>query len=188
MKKVIVIAVIVILLAAAGIVAAFEMQKASKRENNTTNKTVHSFEECVAAGNPVAESYPRRCTAGKITFVEPITQDVPEQNTSKEPVVLEGAVANQKIASPVTLKGEALGTWFFEASFPVRLLDADGKVVASSHAEAKENWMTTDYVQFEVRLTFVPPASNSGFIEFAKDNPSGLPEHDASVRIPVVFR
>jgi hypothetical protein len=31
---------------------------------------ISSFEECVAAGNPVMESYPRKCRAGDITFVE----------------------------------------------------------------------------------------------------------------------
>lgn len=32
--------------------------------------SVQSFEECVAAGNPVMESYPRKCRHGDITFTE----------------------------------------------------------------------------------------------------------------------
>lgn len=31
---------------------------------------VNSFEECVAAGNPVMESYPRQCRHGEKTFIE----------------------------------------------------------------------------------------------------------------------
>ena len=34
------------------------------------NTEIGSFDECVAAGNPVMESYPRQCNAGNRTFVE----------------------------------------------------------------------------------------------------------------------
>lgn len=33
---------------------------------------ITTFSECVAAGNPVMESYPRQCKAGSETFVEEI--------------------------------------------------------------------------------------------------------------------
>lgn len=144
---------------------------------------VRSFEDCVAQGNPVMESYPRRCTSGKITFVETVPVE-----TVPDPVVLESLVANSKITSPVTLLGKALGTWFFEASFPVRVLDAEGKVLGTGIAEAKSDWMTTDYVPFTATITFGGATTVTGFLEFVKDNPSGLPEHDASVRVPVRFK
>lgn len=34
--------------------------------------TVRNFEECVAAGNAVMESYPRQCRSGEKTFVEEV--------------------------------------------------------------------------------------------------------------------
>lgn len=41
--------------------------------------TVDSFEACVAAGNPVMESYPRQCrTPDGQLFVEPVTQPIHE--------------------------------------------------------------------------------------------------------------
>lgn len=40
----------------------------------TTTQDITSFEECVEAGNPVMESYPRQCRAGGETFVEEIEQ------------------------------------------------------------------------------------------------------------------
>lgn len=43
---------------------------------------ITSFEDCVAAGNPVMESYPRQCRAGDQLFVEEI--DEPVQQTMKE--------------------------------------------------------------------------------------------------------
>ena len=35
-----------------------------------SSRGISSFEECVAAGYPVMESYPRQCAAGGRTFVE----------------------------------------------------------------------------------------------------------------------
>ena len=38
---------------------------------------INNFEECVNAGNPVMESYPRKCRANNKTFVENITIEEP---------------------------------------------------------------------------------------------------------------
>lgn len=47
--------------------------------------TVTNFEECVAAGNPVMESYPRQCANDGVTYVEKISSpgegDVPSGGT-----------------------------------------------------------------------------------------------------------
>ena len=37
---------------------------------------VTNFEDCVAAGNPVMESYPRQCRHGEVTYTETITSSV----------------------------------------------------------------------------------------------------------------
>lgn len=41
---------------------------------------VNNFEECVMAGNPVMESYPRQCRAGNQTFTEIISEDIDKTN------------------------------------------------------------------------------------------------------------
>lgn len=41
-----------------------------------TGKTISSFEECIEAGYPVMESYPRQCKAGDITFTEEIEEEI----------------------------------------------------------------------------------------------------------------
>jgi len=92
------------------------------------------------------------------------------------------------IASPLRVAGEARGTWYFEASFPIRLVDAAGQVLVAVPAQARGEWMTTNFVPFEVQLRFVPPSSPGGFLILQKDNPSGLPEHADSLVIPVRFR
>ena len=108
--------------------------------------------------------------------------------TYKDLVRLETPRPNDRIASPLLIKGEARGNWYFEASFPVELLDAGGNRLAIAPAQAKGEWMTTEYVPFEVELQFTTATTTTGTLILHKDNPSGLPEHDDSFRIPVRFR
>ena len=94
---------------------------------------------------------------------------------------------NQIVASPLTVEGEARGYWFFEASFPARLFDANGSELIVIPAQAQGEWMTENFVPFRVTLTFPPPETETGTLVLEKDNPSGLPEHADELRIPIRF-
>jgi hypothetical protein len=97
---------------------------------------------------------------------------------------------NQIISSPLAITGTARGSWFFEASFPIVLVDWDGLIIANGVATAKENWMTSDFVPFEAKLTFIVDRkaySDKGALILRKDNPSGLPENDDALEIPIIF-
>jgi hypothetical protein len=91
------------------------------------------------------------------------------------------------VSSPLTVTGEARGTWYFEASFPVRLFDGAGNEIAVKPAQAQGDWMTTEFVPLKVTLTFAKPSTAEGVLVLEKDNPSGLPERDDALRIPVRF-
>ncbi|MFH1170055.1 MAG: Gmad2 immunoglobulin-like domain-containing protein [Candidatus Vogelbacteria bacterium] len=102
------------------------------------------------------------------------------------------------VSSPLTITGQARGTWFFEASFPVYITNWDGLIIGQGIATAKEDpnaadgagWMTTEFVPFEAAITFVVDKnaySNRGTLILKKDNPSELPEHDDALEIPVLF-
>lgn len=110
---------------------------------------------------------------------------------SKDDLIrLDAPRPNQVIQSPLTITGEARGSWFFEASFPVVLTNWDGLIIAQGIATAKSDWMTSEFVPFEATLTFTVDKnaySNRGALILRKDNPSGLPEHDDALEIPVVF-
>ncbi len=96
-----------------------------------------------------------------------------------------------EIKNPLTITGQARGYWYFEASFPVFLVDWDGKIIAQGIATAKDNWMTEDFVPFEAKLEFVADKnaySNRGALILRKDNPSGLPEYDDALEIPVLIK
>jgi len=148
---------------------------------------INTFSECVEAGNPVAESYPRQCrtTDGRL-FTEEV-ENTPDDKSNL--IRVSSPRPSEEIASPLVIIGEARGTWFFEASFPVVLVDWDGLIIAEGHAEAQSNWMTEDFVPFQATLIFKAPIyKNYGTLILRKDNPSGLPEHDNAIEVPVLFR
>lgn len=103
-------------------------------------------------------------------------------------IELRTPLPNAILQSPLTLEGRARGPWFFEASFPVYLIDAAGDTIAVVPVQAEGEWMTQAFVPFKGTLTFTPPASQTGTLILAKDNPSGLPEHEAALRVPIRFR
>ncbi|MDD2680769.1 MAG: Gmad2 immunoglobulin-like domain-containing protein [Patescibacteria group bacterium] len=147
---------------------------------------VTSFEECVAAGNAVMESYPRQCIAGGVNYTEDIGGDLEKADLIR----INSPRPNSEISSPLMISGEARGNWFFEASFPVFLTDWDGRIIAEGIANAQADWMTTDFVPFDLTLNFSPDEqvySNRGTLIFKKDNPSGLPEFDDALEIPVII-
>ncbi|MDP2860221.1 MAG: Gmad2 immunoglobulin-like domain-containing protein, partial [bacterium] len=104
---------------------------------------------------------------------------------NKDDVVLFSLKSNQAISSPFVVEGKARGTWFFEASFPVDLVDEYNKHLAIGVAQAQEDWMTEDFIDFKVQLEFVAQEDINGFLIFRKDNPSGLSENDKEFIVPV---
>jgi len=92
------------------------------------------------------------------------------------------------VSSPLEIEGEARGSWYFEASFPIQLIgEDDHDLIAQGIAQAQGDWMTTDFVPFKARLEFTPPKAKTGTLILEKDNPSGLPENADHIKIPVLF-
>ncbi|NMB48817.1 DUF333 domain-containing protein [Candidatus Kuenenbacteria bacterium] len=95
---------------------------------------------------------------------------------------------DEAIQSPLTVVGEARGNWFFEAVFPIQLVDENNNILASGLATAESEWTTENYVPFKAVLDFLPrPTTTKGFLLLNNDNPSGLPEYDRQVKIPVTL-
>lgn len=147
---------------------------------------VNNFEDCVSVGNPIMESYPRQCKHGDKNFVEDVGNVLEKINLIR----LENPLPNQIITSPLVIRGQARGFWFFEASFPVFLVDWDGRIISEGIASATSDWMTDDFVPFEATLNFKVDKnvySNRGALILQKDNPSGLPKNDDALEIPIIF-
>lgn len=165
----------------------------SKRDSDYS--AVTNFSECKQAGYPIMESYPEKCQTpdgrhftNDVATTTPSTSTTTPVVTGKENLIrVTSLSSNQVVTSPLTVQGTARGYWYFEASFPVELLDGNGKVIASGPATARTDWMTEEFVPFSITLTFVQPTTSTGTLVLRKDNPSGLPENDNELRIPVRF-
>jgi len=96
--------------------------------------------------------------------------------------------SNQIIESPLIITGQARGGWFFEASFPIKLVDSQGELVAQTIASTKGEWMTDDFVPFSATLEFASlEKTNQGTLIFIKDNPSDMRELDDQLSISVLY-
>lgn len=173
MKKTVIIEVIILV---AALMVIFVMLNGAIEEVVVTN-----FEECIAAGNPAMESYPRQCIHGQDHFVEDIGNELDKQDMIRIDSPRPGAV----ITSPWDFTGQAIGPWYSEAVFPVELEDSNGNVIASSYGQAQGEWMTEEFVVFEGRIIFDIEGEQSATLVLKKQNASGLPENDDELRVPI---
>ena len=94
---------------------------------------------------------------------------------------------NAVITSPLNVSGEVPGSWSFEASFGTRLIDSRGTLLAESPASLQGDWMTDDLVPFTATMEFENPVTKTGALVLLNANPSGLPENEDTIVIPVRF-
>ena len=116
---------------------------------------------------------------------ENITEKITYTNASDDVISVELPFPGAVVGKKFSVLGKARGNWFFEASFPVEVLDKDGKVLASGVAQAKSDWMTTNFVEFKADLSVPESYIGKGTLILKKDNPSGMPEKDASISFPI---
>ena len=91
-----------------------------------------------------------------------------------EMVKITSPLAGATVGKTFTVKGEARGQWYFEASFPVQVKDKDNNTVGQGIAQAEGEWMTTEFVPFSANV-IVTNYSGPATLVLLKDNPSGLP-------------
>lgn len=151
---------------------------------NEKQPEISSFDECVLAGNPVTESYPRGCRTKKGQF---FSESIGNELEKKDLIQVDEPRPNSAISNPVIIKGKARGSWFFEGSFPIKLVDDGNIVIGSTIATADGEWMTEDFVPFTASLTFSSSGTKKGILILEKDNPSGLPENEDFLEIPLSF-
>lgn len=107
-------------------------------------------------------------------------------NASADTITVSNPSAGAHLGSSFTVSGQARGTWYFEASFPIEVLDRNGNQLLQKPVQATGDWMTENFVPFTINLT-VPNYSGPATIVLHKDNPSGKPEFEASLSIPVMI-
>lgn len=143
-------------------------------------------------GSTVGRTGPHCTFAPCPPATEKVTEQIPQQTSLayKDLVVIDSPLSDASISSPVTITGKARGLWFFEGSFPISVVNWDGLIIGEGVATAQGEWMTEDFVPFTATVTYVIATGtpyNRGAIILKKDNPSGLPENDDAVEMPVSF-
>lgn len=142
--------------------------------------------EWAKQGNPSASHPNKDCKLLDDLKQEELGQVVDSLVPYGDAIQLREPVANQVVVSPLKVTGNVLAGWTFEASFPIRLIDANGKVIASAPGNAP-GWTEGGWVPFEGILIFDAPVTATGILRLSNDNASGLPENDKWVDVPVSF-
>ncbi len=109
------------------------------------------------------------------------------QKSMPEDIKVTSPSCGAKVTSPLKVSGEAKGTWFFEASFPIRVEDSNGQKLGDGFVSAKGEWMTESFVPFDGKVEFVESITKTGYLVLMADNPSGLPANAKEYKIPIKF-
>lgn len=186
MKNILIGIAVVLVLLVGGFFALNSYIYKEKQGDPVPQENILSFEDCAHAGYPVMESSPRQCkTPDGRTYAEEIALKAVYTNASANLITVETPFPGAVTGKEFSVIGKARGYWFFEASFPIELRDKNGKVIATAIAQAQGEWMTEDFVPFKVTIKAPVSYIGQATLVLKKDNPSGLPENDASMSIPI---
>lgn len=150
-----------------------------------------SFEDCAAAGYPVAESYPQQCATpdGRVFAEELPAPEITYINATADHIRVDTPTPGAVTGKEFEVRGDARGPWFFEASFPIQVLDSAGNVLTTALAAPRDDasWMTEEFVPFSASVTIPEEYIGPATLLLIRDNPSGLPEHDRSISFPITI-
>ena len=109
-------------------------------------------------------------------------------NASSDLVVVTSPLPGANVAATFTVTGQARGSWYFEASFPLQVISASGEKLVQMPVQAQGEWMTTNFVPFSAEVTLPATYKGAATIILNNDNPSGLPENEKSLTIPIIIQ
>ncbi|MCA9387356.1 hypothetical protein KC669_04955 [Candidatus Dojkabacteria bacterium] len=85
---------------------------------------------------------------------------------------------------PINIKGQMENKgWFFEATFPLKLVDSNGEIVEQTFATATSEWTTEGFVDFDATINCAVNNLSGYKLILMADNAADLPELDDSITI-----
>lgn len=114
-----------------------------------------------------------------------LTPEAAWRNADEDMIVVDLLTADRVVSNPFTVSGKARGNWYFEASFPIQVVDQTGAVLVTMPVQAQGEWMTSEFVPFSAEVKLPDDFHGPATLVLHNDNASGLPEHDRSVSIPI---
>lgn len=109
-------------------------------------------------------------------------------HASENDIIVASPKPDEILGSIIDVSGRARGTWYFEASFPVEVLDDKGAILGQGVATAQGEWMTEEFVPFTATITLTTPYTGPATLTLKKDNPSGESFRDASISLPIIIQ
>ena len=110
-----------------------------------------------------------------------------KEKKAKGEIVVTFPKPHESVCSPLIVKGKAKSPWFFEAVFPIRLLDEKCQEIVSGKVNANGDWTSGGLVPFEGTLDFTVTKPTKAILVLQNDNPSGLPENVRKKEIPLIL-
>lgn len=169
----------------------------SVQRSGEADLSVKSFEECVAAGNPVVESSPRQChdEATGMTHTEKMEDQAgPADLATRKYKSAKGVTIEindwtegRHVSSPLEMSGKVPGSWSHEGSFPIDIIYEGDIGLPGATAEIDGDWMTDQLVPFRATLSFDEDqlAGKDIMIVLHNANPSDMPANDDSLALKV---
>lgn len=112
----------------------------------------------------------------------------PEILDNKDDLVSFSIAFGSNVSGKIEADGILKGGYFFEGNIPISILDANKNVLRITNGTATTDWMTAEPVSFNTTLDFTGLTAGPAYIEIHNDNPSGLPENDKFILIPIVIQ
>jgi hypothetical protein len=170
---------------------------------NASRPFVASFQECVDAGYPVMESYPRQCrvpdgetyvesvsSASSVSSVSTASSSTAASSFSSRSapaanITVSEPAANQLVTSPLTIRGTAR---VFENTVSYRIVDETGRNLAEGFttAQSPDTGQFGPYAITAELASDIVPQNGRGFIEVFTESAQDGSEID-KVRVPVRF-
>jgi hypothetical protein len=124
-----------------------------------------------------------------INTIDQSQTPIPKENLlgNKDDLISFSIWPNTKVHGVVSYGGVIKGGYFFEGNIVINILDTNKKVLETSNAMAKSDWMTVGPVSFEGNIDFTGLPKGPAYFEIHNDNASGLPANDKSVLIPIII-
>jgi len=127
----------------------------------------------------------------KAPKIEPISTipDIiqPEIMGNKDDLVFFSITSGSEVSGLIDAYGIIKSDYFFEGNLPISVLDANKNILRMTNGAATTDWMTIEPVSFKTSLDLTGLPFGPAYIQIHNDNPSGLPENDKFILVPIVI-
>ncbi len=120
--------------------------------------------------------------------IQKSSQKIIYKNATPEMIHIDIPTLNATVSHEITVSGKASGNWFFECSFPIELQDKKGDVLVSTPGTTKEDCLTANLIPFSAKINVPETFIGDAVLVLRRDNPSGLPQYDASISFPIIIK